>query len=193
LRGIERWAERTAAGETWFAKVEADDGSATTLPKAEYDAQGLSPDFWSLLKQRRSYSNVVSEGMKRVSADFSSRIAPLGFKKAGARRWARTRGDRTDELRIERAGSSYGAPINASVDLRIWLSVRHANTTIADGMSVRCDKVRRPDGHAYHHRFNAETFSTYDQCLDDLNLFVTEFAEAWFDENLPSHQRLGTE
>ena len=86
MRGIERWAERTAAGETWFAKVEADDGSATTLPKAEYDAQGLSPDFWSLLKQRRSYSNVVSEGMKRVSADFSSRIAPLGFKKAGARR-----------------------------------------------------------------------------------------------------------
>lgn len=185
MRGIERWAERTADGEAWFAKVEAADGSAATLPKAKYDALGLSPDFWSLLKQRRSYSNVVAEGMKRVSADFSSVIAPLGFRKAGARRWARTRDNRTDEIRLERAGSSYGAPINASVDLRIWLSVRDANTTIADGMSLRCDRVRRSDGHAYHHRFNAESFSTYDQCLDELKLFVTEFAESWFEENSP--------
>lgn len=34
----------------------------------------------------------------------------------------------------------------------------------------------------YHLRFNAQTGSTYDRCLDDLVRLVTEQGEPWFHE-----------
>ena len=181
MRGIERWADRTAAGEAWFASVQMDDGSAKDMPKEAYEAEGVEPPFWNLRKRRRSYSAVVATGMNRVSADFSDRIEPLGFKKTGSRRWARITDGRRDEIWIERCGSTYGAPISASVDLRIWLGVRDAEASASKGFSLRCDGVRRPDGRAYHHRFNADSFDTYDRCLDELCLFISEFADAWFE------------
>ena len=60
---------------------------------------------------------------------------------------------------------------------------------------MNSDPVRRQNGYAYHHRFNAETWSTYDRCLDELALFVKEVAEPWFaqwgqPEKLMSHPDL---
>jgi hypothetical protein len=133
-------------------------------------------------KQHKSYSAIVAAGLKRVREDFSQLIAPLGFKKIGRSRWARTRNGQIEEIWIERAGSSYGAPINSSVRLRLWLSSKAPESPVSNGVSLRCDKVRRPDGGTYHHRFNAMTLSTYDLCLDHLDMFVTEFAQNWFDD-----------
>jgi hypothetical protein len=50
------------------------------------------------------------------------------------------------------------------------------------GIGVWSTHVQRRNGYAYHLRFNAETWSTYDRCVDELALFVTEFAEPWFAE-----------
>ena len=186
MRGIERSVERTAGGEAWSAHVETGDGSVCVLSKDEYELRGLSPDFWSLRKQRANYSAVVAAAMTRVVGDFSMMLAPAGYEKVGARRWARITPGGIAEIAIERAGSSYGAPYSASVTLRVWISVSEADAPKKKSASLRCEMVRRPDGSAYHHRFNAETFSTYDRCLEELGLFVSEFAEPWFRAHLPS-------
>ena len=126
-------------------------------------------------------SVTVAAGMKRICADFTKRVAPFGFVKSGARVWRRERGRPCDTIYFHRSGSTYGAPRTASVDIRVELSVRSL-----DGLALKSDSVvhsttaRRFTGYAYHHRFNAETWSTYDRCLDELTLFVTEFAEPWF-------------
>jgi hypothetical protein len=41
-------------------------------------------------------------------------------------------------------------------------------------------KLRRTTGYCYHHRFNAETSSTYDRCLEELRLFWEDVAQPWF-------------
>jgi len=142
--------------------------------------RSYSENVTDSLMQERSYSEVVKQGMKRVCADFTARLAPFGFEKIGSRRWSRIVDGQSHVVSLDRAGSSYGAPISASVDLRIWLSTGAPDQSPAERTSLRCDKVRRPNGYAYHHRFNAQSWSTYDRCLDELTLFMTEFAERWF-------------
>jgi hypothetical protein len=60
----------------------------------------------------------------------------------------------------------------------------HVLNDPAPGRSIGFDSdhVRQQNGYAYHHRFNAETWSTYDRCLDELMLFMSEVAEPWFAE-----------
>jgi hypothetical protein len=132
---------------------------------------------------RRSHSEVVSQGMKRVCEDFSGRIASFGFRKTGTRRWTRVNEWSIESIYFHRNGSSYSAPINASVSIRVMLDIHVLNDPApGGGIGVYSDHVRRQNGYAYHHRFNAETWSTYDRCVDELLLFVTEFAEPWFAE-----------
>jgi hypothetical protein len=121
--------------------------------------------------------------MKCVCKDFSGRIASFGFRKTGRRLWTRVNEWSIESINFHRGGSSYGAPINASMGIRVMLGVHVLNDPAAGGgIGVRSDNVRRQNGYAYHHRFNAETWSTYDRCVDELVLFVTEFAEHWFAE-----------
>jgi hypothetical protein len=137
----------------------------------------------ALMPRLQSNSAVVAEGMKRVCKDFSDRIASFGFRQTGRRLWTRVNEWSIESIHFHRGGSSYGAPINASVSIRVMLGVHILNDP-APGRSISFDSdhVRRQNGYAYHHRFNAETWSTYERCLDELVLFMSEFAEPWFAE-----------
>lgn len=133
-----------------------------------------------------SYSKVVAEGMKRVTNDLSIILQRRGFVRAkSSRSWQRDNDRSTESVHLQRRGSSYGAPRNASVDLRLTLGVRAmtsaAPAPAANDMAIS-DQARRPTGYAYHHRFNAATGSTYDRCVEELELYVTEIAEPWFAE-----------
>jgi hypothetical protein len=182
VRGLVRWAEKVGETETWFARVELEGGETSDLAKTEYDAAGYSPAFWQLPKMPRSYSEDVSQGMKRVCKDFSGRVASFGFKQTKARLWTRVNEWSIESIYFHRSGSSYGgAPRNASVGIRVMLGI-HVLNDPSGGIGVHSDHVRRKNGYAYHHRFNAETWSMYDRCVDELALFVAEFAEPWFAE-----------
>lgn len=126
-------------------------------------------------------SEMVSAGMKRLCADFSGRIAPLGFTKSGSGLWSRKKGPILESIHLQRKGSTYGAPSNTSVSVRVLLGVKALDDHSASANRViYSDAFRKADGYAYHLRFNAQTWSTYDRCLDELSQFVTDVAEPWF-------------
>ncbi len=136
-----------------------------------------------LVPRLRSNSAVVAEGMKRVCKDFSDRIVSLGFRRTGRRLWTRVNEWSIESIYFHRSGSSYGAPINASVDIRVMVGLRVLNDPTPGGsIGFNSDHIRRQNGYTYHHRFNAETWSTYDRCLNELMLFMSEVAEPWFVE-----------
>lgn len=132
------------------------------------------------------YSKVVAEGMKRVTGELSIMLDRRGFiRMKSARGWQRANGRRIETVHLQREGSSYGAPRTASVSLRLTLGIREMN--VASDQSERrevilSDHARRPNGYAYHHRFNAATGSTYERCLEELDLYLVEVAEPWFAE-----------
>jgi hypothetical protein len=183
-RGLERWTEMVDGAVTWFARIELDDQQTTTdLAKTEYDAAGCNPPFWELPKRKRSYSSVVNKGMTRLCKDFSDRIVSSGFRKTGRRLWTRINAWSVESIHLHRSGCSYGAPYNASVDIRVMLGMHVLNAPMpGPSIVLMSDPIRRRNGCAYHHRFNAETWSTYDRCVDELALFVNEVAEPWFAE-----------
>jgi hypothetical protein len=64
------------------------------------------------------------------------------------------------------------------------------------GIGIISDNARRKTGYAYHHRFNAETWSTYGRCVEELDAYLTEVGEPWFSEwrvpqQLLTHAELG--
>jgi hypothetical protein len=131
----------------------------------------------------KNYSNFVADGMKQVCSAFTTYVQPLGFKRGSGRKWLR-KIDGFDELiAISRSGATYGAPYSASISLQLDL----LSTRIVDGDRVHLSHhdtgmIRRQTGYCYHHRFNAETGSTYERCLQELDLFIEEVAEPWFIE-----------
>jgi len=145
------------------------------------------------------FSQIVTEGMKRVCADFSEVVSQTGFRKTKNRTWVRISDTTAECIYFHRLGSTYGAPGNARIDIRVMLSVRVLNAPIAGGaIGIISDPARRTTGNAYHHRFNAETGSTYDRCLEELGLYMCEVAEPWFaewrdPEKLMKHADLSTE
>jgi len=81
---------------------------------------------------------------------------------------------------VQRHGATYGAPGNYSVDLRIILNVKRDSGKRLNEDMLYSDLVRKPSGYAYHHRFNALSWSTYDRCVKELGEFASEFADPWF-------------
>ena len=127
------------------------------------------------------YSKIVVEGMKRVCSAFTLLVRPFGFKRGSGRKWARELDGFEETIFVSRSGASYGAPHSPSISLQIDL----ASVRISDSKRVHLDHhtvelIRRPTGYCYHHRFNAETGSTYERCLQELGLFIKEIAEPWF-------------
>ncbi|MCL9999059.1 MAG: hypothetical protein NBV68_06730 [Erythrobacter sp.] len=121
--------------------------------------------------------------MKQVCADFSQIVGPSGFLKTKNRTWVRAHDHSADCIYLYRHGSSYGAPRAARIDIRVMLSIRVLNATVAGGaIGIISDPARRATGYAYHHRFNAETGSTYERCVEELGFYMTEVAEPWFAE-----------
>lgn len=142
---------------------------------------------------------LILEGMRRICADFSQVVSLRGFQPTKTRTWVRINDASAESIYFHRLGSSYGSQRAVSVDIRVMLSIRVLNAPIAGGaIGIISDHARRKTGYAYHHRFNAETGSTYNRCLEELGFYMTEVAEPWFSEwrdplRLMAHDELSIE
>jgi hypothetical protein len=104
-----------------------------------------------------------------------------GFRRTKKRDWSRPSGEYVEIIHLHRRGSSYGAPINTSVHIRV-----HFARTLAGAPAVlngpSSELARDARGYAYHLRFNASSWSTYDRCIVDLERIVKEHGLPWFEE-----------
>ena len=152
-----------------------------------------------MVQEMSRFSQIITEGMKRVCSDFSEIVCPLGFHKTKNRTWVRINDTCAECIYFHRLGSTYGAPATARIDIRVMLGIRVLNAPVARGaIGIDSDRARRATGYAYHHRFNAETGSTYDRCVEELGLYMSEVAEPWFTEwrnprKLVTHVELSSE
>ncbi|MBA4087098.1 MAG: hypothetical protein C0491_04775 [Novosphingobium sp.] len=128
----------------------------------------------------QSYSKVVAEGMERVCSAFDQIVLPLGFERERGRKWIRKTEGFEELIFVSRSGSTYGAPHSASISLQLAAaSVRLTDGHRTDLSKHVTEKMRRATGFCYHHRFNAEKSSTYDRCVEELQLFVQEVVTPW--------------
>jgi hypothetical protein len=127
-------------------------------------------------------SRIVKAGMLRVCNDFTPLIAPHGFLRTrkGSRCWRREQDGLVDEIYFYRSGSHYGGtPINNSIDIRVYFSIK----TPGDTQSLKVmdsSLLRDSRGYAYHTRFNALSWSTYERCLEDLMRVTRDYGLPWF-------------
>ena len=133
-------------------------------------------------KAPKPLTRLVRDGLERACKEFSSRIEPLGFRRTLKMFWTRRNPLPLDFVHLHRSGSSYGAPGNASVDIRIHCGIRVLNDDfVAAGLNgPNSDAVETRTGR-YHLRFNAESGSTFERCVDDLARFVLERGEPWYE------------
>ena len=126
-------------------------------------------------------TKVVREGVEKACKEFSARIAPLGYTRTKKMFWTRRNVHTVEFILLHRSGSTYGRPINYSVSFRVYFAIRVLNDTFETPAlnGLNSDVGRLREG-SYHLRFNAQTGSTYDRCLDDLVRLVTEHGEPWF-------------
>ena len=126
-----------------------------------------------------SISPIVRDGVERACTDFDVLADKWGFRRAKARTWSRSFGDVVETIYFHRNGSSYGASRTASVDLRVhFASNPSASALVLNGPSS--EALRDSRGYAYHLRFNAESWSTYERCITDLQRVVEEHGLPWF-------------
>ena len=129
-----------------------------------------------------STTQVVRDGLEKACREFTERVTPLGFARTKKMFWTRQHPHTVDFIHFHRSGSSYGAPRNLSVDIRVHFGIRVLNDTF-EGAALNgpfSDPTLTRAGN-YHLRFNAKSGSTYDRCIDDLVRFVVEQGEPWFD------------
>lgn len=135
--------------------------------------------------QTRMTSNeltkAVRAGFEKLCVEFTAQVAAFGFSRTRKTFWTRPQAFTVEFLHFHRGGISYGAPINASVDVRIHMAIRVLNddfeAAALNGPSSSDFTAHRPP---YHLRFNARSFSQYDRCLSDAVRLVQEQALPWF-------------
>ena len=134
---------------------------------------------------RQTKSAVVKGGMERLCRDFTQAVAPLGFRRTNSRSrsWERRTDRVVQVIYLHRGGSTYGAPINHSVDIRVHFSLQASDGTPAGTDQLVSDPLRDREGRAYHLRFNAESGSMYDRCLEDLLRVTRDHGLPWFERN----------
>ena len=128
-------------------------------------------------------TQVVRQGVENAAKDFSARIEPLGFKRTKKMLWTRRHQHTADLITLFRQGSSYGRPLNYSISLDVGFGIRVLNDLL-EGLSPngpRYDFSERLRAAHYHFRFNAQTGSTYDRCIDDLERYVVHEGMPWFE------------
>lgn len=126
-------------------------------------------------------THVVKVGFNRVCRDFSQLIEPLGFLTGRARCWNRSDGSLVDVIHFHRGGIGYGKPNNYSVDIRIHFAVHKVGASEPLALNgPSSDQLRDGRGYAYHLRFNASSWSTYDRCLEDLLRVTRDHGLPWF-------------
>jgi hypothetical protein len=126
--------------------------------------------------------DLIRAGVARVRNDFNDVLVSLGFKRTKTMVWTRQIAGRVERIGMLRL-SATGPALTASVRLRIDFDVQ-----TADGEKegpVLSDHLRDSEGRAYHLRFNASSWSTYDRCVADLSRVVTEHAIPWFAAHRP--------
>ena len=126
-----------------------------------------------------SLTKLVRDGLERACKDFSTRVAPLGFRRTRKHAWTRQKDGTEDLIDLHREGSTYGAPRDASVGIRITLWSRRLAAGAQSILGPQSDAGTTRSGR-YHLRFNARSWSTYDRCIEDLVRFVQEVGEPWF-------------
>lgn len=129
----------------------------------------------------KPFTNIVRTGLEKACREFSVRVEPLGFRRSLKMFWTRRHPLTVDFIHFHRKGSTYGAARTASVDIRVHFGVRVLNSDFAaaalNGPQSDPEILRAG---RYHLRFNAETGSTYERCVDDLARFALEQGEPWF-------------
>jgi hypothetical protein len=125
----------------------------------------------------------VRKAFNDACRDFSYAMAERGFSRTKTRLWVRLSEHSIDVLSLFRAGSSYGAPISSSVDIRISAAMRlprDINEYLA--LNGPQSDVSRTRAGKYHLRFNAKSRHMYERCLTDLVRFVDAECDPWFVE-----------
>lgn len=126
-------------------------------------------------------SSIVRAGLERACKEFTARIEPLGFQRTLKMFWTRRHPLTVDFIHFHRSGSTYGAPHTASVNIRVHFGIRVLNDDfVAAALNGPHSDAGIISGGRYHLRFNAETGSTFERCVDDLGRFVVEQGEPWF-------------
>jgi hypothetical protein len=127
-------------------------------------------------------TQVCRAGVERATKEFTARIEPLGIH-TKKMLWVRKHQHTADWTSLFVKGSSYGGkPLNYSVSLDVGFGIRVLND-VFDGLAgngPRFDYSERMRAARYHHRFNAQTWSTFDRCIDDLARYVVHEGEPWF-------------
>jgi hypothetical protein len=126
-------------------------------------------------------SSVVKLGVERAARDLTKRLERLGFRRTKKSLWVRLKSSSADFVHLHRLGSSYGGPINHSVEFRAHCGDRELcdpfEALALNGPDSDSQEAR---AHRYHLRFNAKSGSTYERCIEDLEKFVIEIGEPWF-------------
>jgi hypothetical protein len=126
-------------------------------------------------------TQVVRRELERACKELTVRLASMGFARTKKMFWTRPQPCTVDFVHLFRSGSSYGAPINYSVDIRVHFGIRVLNDTfVAAALNGPTSDAARCRRGRFHLRFNAQTGSTFERCVDDLVRFVTEEGEPWF-------------
>lgn len=131
----------------------------------------------------KATTKLVRAGIQRVCADLTERLASRGFEYTKTRVWTRPREYTSDFVLLERRGSTYGAPLDCGVAFEIRCGIRVLNDAFETlALNGPYSDVTRTRAGRYHLRFNAKTDSTYERCVDDLERFVVDEGEPWFEE-----------
>jgi hypothetical protein len=129
----------------------------------------------------KSWTRIVRLGFENACKEFTKSVEPLGFSRTRKTIWGRRREHTIEFIHFHRAGSSYGAPFNASVTIHVSFGIRVLNDDFSAPIEngPTSDPMRLRSG-LYHLRFNAHTGSTFERCMFDLIRFVKEQGEPWF-------------
>jgi len=120
--------------------------------------------------------------VERACKDFTARVIPLGFDRTKKMFWTRRQSLTVDFIHFHRHGSTYGAPRNFSVDIRVHFGIRVLNDSfVGAALNGPWSDATRVRAGRYHLRFNAKSGDTYDRCIDDLLRFVVDHGEPWFE------------
>lgn len=75
----------------------------------------------------KSFTSIVRAGLERACRDFATRVEPLGFRRTLKMFWTRRHPLSVDFIHFHRHGSTYGAPLTASIGIRVHFGIRVLN------------------------------------------------------------------
>jgi hypothetical protein len=125
-------------------------------------------------------TKLVGKREEEACVAFSKELESMGFERTRKKVWVRLHEHTADVLHLHRGGISYGAPLNASVSLRLHLAIRVLNDSFPGIHLNGPNSDGAPREGRYHLRFNAESLDSFDRCVRDLARYVREVGEPWF-------------